>query len=65
MSEVRAVLLDLYDTLVWSRWPAMRGELEERLGISTADLLRAYTTTRAARSVGTFGSAEGDVTAVL
>ncbi|MGZ8588624.1 MAG: HAD family hydrolase [Actinomycetota bacterium] len=65
MSEVRAVLLDLYDTLVWSRWPAMRGELEERLGISTADLLRAYTTTRAARSVGAFGSAEGDVTAVL
>lgn len=65
MSEIRAVLLDLYDTLVWSDWPAMRGELESRLDIGEADLLRAYTTTRPARSVGAFGSAEGDVAAIL
>lgn len=65
MSPVRAVLLDLYDTLVWSRWAAIRAELEVRLGVSTADLLRAYTVTRPARSVGTFGNPRGDLAAVL
>lgn len=65
MSSIRAVLLDLYDTLVWSDWPALRGHLEAELEVSTDDLLRAYTITREARSVGTFGSAEGDVAAVI
>lgn len=65
MSEIRAVLLDLYDTLVWSEWPSMRGELERRFGLTEAELLRAYTLTRPARSVGTYGSAEGDIAAVL
>lgn len=64
-SAIRAVLLDLYDTLAWTEWPAMRGQLESRLGVSTADLLRAYVQTRDARSVGAFGSPEGDLRAVL
>ena len=65
MSEIRAVLLDLYDTLAWTEWPTMRAELEERFGIGEAQLLRAFTTTREARSIGTFGSAEGDLRAIL
>jgi putative hydrolase of the HAD superfamily len=65
VTEVRAVLLDLYDTLVWSDWPVMRAELEERLGIGEADLIRSFVRTRPARSVGAFGSAEGDLRAVL
>ena len=65
MSAVRAVLLDLYDTLVWSEWPKARIAWEQRLGVSEADLLRAFVATRPARSVGAFGSAEGDVVAVL
>ena len=65
MNEVRAVLLDLYDTLAWTQWPTMRAELEDRFGIGQAELLRAFTTTRQARSIGTFGSAEGDLAAVL
>lgn len=65
MSEIRAVLLDLYDTLVWSDWPVMRAELEERLRVGEADLIRAFVATRPARSIGTFGSAEGDLRAVL
>ena len=64
-SPVRAVLFDLYDTLVWSDWPVMRAELEERFGLTEADLIRAFVQTRAARSVGTYGSAEGDLRAVL
>ncbi len=65
MSEVRALLLDLYDTLAWTEWPTMRAELEERFGVSEGELLRAFTTTRQARSIGAFGSAEGDLAAVL
>jgi putative hydrolase of the HAD superfamily len=65
VSEVRAVLLDLYDTLAWTEWPTMRAELEDRFGIGEAELLRAFTTTRQARSIGAYGSAEGDLAAVL
>ena len=65
MSEVHTVLLDLYDTLAWTQWPTMRAELEDRFGIGQADLLRAFTTTRQARSIGAYGSAEGDLAAVL
>ncbi|HJY32843.1 MAG TPA: HAD family hydrolase [Actinomycetota bacterium] len=65
MSEVRAVLIDLYDTLAWTDWPTMRAELEERFGIGEVQLLRAFTTTREARSTGAYGSAEGDLAAVL
>ena len=65
MNEVRAVLLDLYDTLAWTQWPTMRAELEDRFGIGEADLLRAFTTTRQARSIGAYGTAEGDLAAVL
>jgi putative hydrolase of the HAD superfamily len=65
VSEVRAVLLDLYDTLAWTEWPTMRAELEERFGVSEGQLLRAFTATRQARSTGAYGSAEGDLAAVL
>ena len=65
MNEVLAVLLDLYDTLAWTQWPTMRAELEDRFGIGEADLLRAFTTTRQARSIGAYGTAEGDLAAVL
>jgi putative hydrolase of the HAD superfamily len=63
--EVRAALIDLYDTLAWTDWPTMRAELEERFGIGEEQLLRAFTTTREARSIGAYGSAEGDLAAVL
>jgi putative hydrolase of the HAD superfamily len=65
VSQVRGVLLDLYDTLAWTEWPTMRAELEERFGVSERELLRAFTTTRQARSTGAYGSAEGDLAAVL
>jgi len=65
VSRVRAVLIDLYDTLAWTEWPTMRAELEERFGIGEAELLRAFTRTREARSTGAYGSAEGDLAAIL
>ena len=46
MNEVRAVLLDLYDTLAWTEWKTMRIELEERLGLERKALLRAFDRSR-------------------
>jgi putative hydrolase of the HAD superfamily len=65
VSEVRAVLLDLYDTLAWTEWKSMRLELEERLGLERRALLQAFERSRPKRSTGAFGSAEGDLTAIL
>jgi putative hydrolase of the HAD superfamily len=62
---VRAVLLDLYDTLVWTEWPKLRELIEDQEGLSRVDLLAAFDRTRAERSVGAFGSMEGDFRAVL
>jgi putative hydrolase of the HAD superfamily len=65
VSGVRAVLLDLYDTLVWSRWPSLRDLIEQRTGLDEGELVRAFVRTRPARSVGTHLSIHGDMTAVL
>ncbi|HEY7660597.1 MAG TPA: HAD family hydrolase [Actinomycetota bacterium] len=63
--SVRAVLLDLYDTLAWTEWPTLRRMLEERSGLSREQLLAAFDRTRHARSIGTYGSVEADLRAVL
>jgi putative hydrolase of the HAD superfamily len=65
VSDVRAVLIDLYDTLVWSRWPTLRDLIEQRTGLDEGELVRAFVRTRPARSVGSFTSVEGDMPAVL
>ena len=65
MSEIRAVLFDLYDTLLWSDWPLMRAEMERRFGLDEKTLIRAFVETRPARSVGAYPSAEADLEAVL
>lgn len=60
-----AVLLDLYDTIVRSRWGQLSERITAELGIEKADLFRAYERTRAARGVGTYGSVQGDMTAIV
>lgn len=65
MNGIRAVLLDLYDTLVWSRWPSLRDLIEQRTGLEEGELVRAFVRTRPARSVGAHSSIQGDMTAVL
>jgi putative hydrolase of the HAD superfamily len=62
-----AVLLDLYDTIVWSEWFRLRDAIAARIGDDMeADLLqKAFEQTRPARGVGAFGSVEGDMAAVL
>ena len=59
------VLLDLYDTIVWSEWGKLRDLIAKRLNLPTARLVKAFETTRPARGVGTHADAQGDMVAVL
>ena len=65
LESVDAVLLDLYDTLVRTRWGQLSERITAELGIEKADLFHAYDATREARGVGTYGSVEGDMTAIV
>jgi putative hydrolase of the HAD superfamily len=60
-----AVLLDLYDTLVWSEWSSIRDAFAERLGVSTDDLLGAFDRTRVLRGTGAYKSATGDAAVLV
>ena len=60
-----AVLFDLYDTFVWSRWGELSDHVADRLGIDRAALHVAYDVTRPSRSTGAYGDAEGDMAAVV
>jgi putative hydrolase of the HAD superfamily len=62
---MQAVLFDLYDTFVWSRWGDLSDHVADRLGIDRVALHAAYDTTRPARGIGSYGSAEGDMAAVV
>jgi putative hydrolase of the HAD superfamily len=61
---VKALLLDLYDTIVWTEWPAISRLLQGRLGVDGATLMRAFDTTRAQRGIGRYGDVAGDLGAI-
>lgn len=65
MIEARAILIDLYDTLAWSEWPSLRALIQEQVGVSESELVRAFVRSRPARSVGAFDGVEGDMAATL
>ena len=65
MPTYDAVLLDLYDTLVWSDWLAWQRKLSERLGVSPEAMGEAFTLTRPARSKGANADAVADMAAVV
>jgi putative hydrolase of the HAD superfamily len=60
-----AVLLDLYDTIVWSEWSRLRDLISEHSGLDGELLLKAFDASRRARGVGTYPDAEGDMRSVL
>ncbi len=60
-----AVLLDLYDTVVWSEWHAWQRTLADALGLPFAEIGRAFDVTRPSRSVGTYADAAADLAAVI
>jgi putative hydrolase of the HAD superfamily len=61
----RAVLIDLYDTLVASDWHLWRDLLASHVGMDPATLGRAFDQTRPDRSVGVFATEADDTRAVL
>ena len=61
----KALLIDLYDTLVWGEWPGLRDTIAARIGIPSAALQSAFERTRPPRGVGSFGGAEEDMASVL
>jgi putative hydrolase of the HAD superfamily len=65
VSPVKAILIDLYDTLVWTDWPVLRERIEARAALSGRALLDGFERTRVARSIGAYGSMEGDLAEVL
>jgi putative hydrolase of the HAD superfamily len=62
-----AVLLDLYDTIVWSDWFRLRDAIAARIGddMEAVRLQNAFEQTRPARGVGEFDGVAGDMAAVL
>jgi len=60
-----AVLLDLYDTLVWSDWYSWQGKVADHLGITHDTVGRAFSQTRPARSVGMTPDTTADLVAML
>lgn len=61
----RVALIDLFDTLVWSEWTQLRERMEVRLGLPHLRLLDGFIATQEGRGTGAYGSAEGDMVAVL
>ncbi len=65
LATVSAALIDLFDTLVWSEWSHLRDRLASALEVEPSTLSHAYEVTYSGRQTGAFGSAEGDMTAVI
>jgi putative hydrolase of the HAD superfamily len=59
------VLLDLYDTIVWSEWFRLRDLIAARTGLDQPTLIAAFEASRPARGVGSYPDAAGDMVAVL
>ena len=60
-----AVLLDLYDTIVWSDWASLRDKIASRLGLDDRTLIKAFDQTRPLRGVGQNDDVAGDMAQVL
>jgi HAD superfamily hydrolase (TIGR01509 family) len=62
---VEGALLDLYDTVARTRWRELSDRISGELSVDIAALYRAYSVTRAERSIGAFDGPEGDMTAIV
>jgi HAD superfamily hydrolase (TIGR01509 family) len=62
---MKALLVDLYDTLIWMDFPALGRWLATRLDVDGQTLMRAFETTSMARGRGRYGSIRGDLGALI
>lgn len=60
-----SVLLDLYDTVVWSDWRSWQRRLADRIGVSPEAMGAAFDETRPARNTGGHPDANADLASVL
>jgi putative hydrolase of the HAD superfamily len=60
-----AALLDLYETVARTHWGQLSDRIASELSVPKKTLFHAYDVTRPARAVGTYGSVQGDMTAVV
>jgi len=65
MVHPRAVLIDLYDTLVESDWHEWHREMAKLLGVEPPVLRQAFDVTRPARSVGAYPDVEEEMRAIV
>jgi putative hydrolase of the HAD superfamily len=63
--RVKALLVDLYDTLIRTDWHALGQWMTARLDVDGQILLRAFEATSEARGTGRYGSIRGDLAAII
>jgi putative hydrolase of the HAD superfamily len=63
--DVRAVVIDLYDTLVYVALPPKEEQLTTLLGVSEDVLMRGFAATGPTRWAGGYGSADADMAATV
>ena len=64
LAGVKAALIDLFDTLVWSEWRVLRERFGEAIGVAPRVVSRAYEATYHLRQTGGYESPEA-ITAAL
>jgi putative hydrolase of the HAD superfamily len=60
-SPFRAILVDLFDTMIYCPWSVLRREMALTSGVSIRDFLAGYSRTQAARNIGVYGSERRDI----
>jgi HAD superfamily hydrolase (TIGR01509 family) len=62
---MKALLLDLYDTLVWTDWRVLAERMAKRLEVDGPSLLRAFEVTHVPRGLGRYSGIRGDLAAIV
>jgi HAD superfamily hydrolase (TIGR01509 family) len=62
---MKALLVDLYDTLVWTDWRVLAARMARRIEVDGAALMHAFEVTHAPRGLGRYGGMRGDLAAIV
>ena len=62
---MKALLVDLYDTLVWTDWRVLAERMARRIEVDGAALMRAFEVTHAPRGLGRYKGIRGDLAAIV
>jgi HAD superfamily hydrolase (TIGR01509 family) len=62
---VKALLVDLYDTLVWTDWRVLGDRLASRIRVDGAALMHAFEATHMLRGIGYYDGIRGDLAAIV